>query len=246
MQVLECSQTLLAEVVAYVNAGGTVFVDSGAFSHYRRAIKAGEDGRLAEPPLDFGHVLARYEWLATQVIAPRRLFVVAPDVVGDAAASLAALGQWRDRVRQLIACGVEVLVPIQEDRTGGLSSSQTYGQIARMLGTRDFRLAVPANAAAMSDAALRELCRRVRPSRLHLLGIAAHRKRLVQMVSIIRRVCPRADITCDANRLTAWCATRLARTQRRIETQELASALMGESRYTEIVQEIDASADRYV
>lgn len=98
---LTTAQTILT-LPRYLNSGGHVFVDSGAFTAER----------TGEPP-NWDKVLSCYENLAALTVRPGALHVVAPDKVGDQDETLRLLAQHQPRIGALINAGVRVIVPLQ-------------------------------------------------------------------------------------------------------------------------------------
>lgn len=175
-------------MAGYVARGGQVFVDTGAFTAHTK-------GR----PLDWTATIARYRMLARQ---PGNGFhIVMPDVIGDQAASLALLARHRDVVRDVMASRHEALVPIQK---GSLTPYRAWREAVRILGSDQFTASVPSNAAAFTPQDLANLFDGPeKPHRVHLLGIAGNKKRLAELVRVIRTRSPDTIITSDANRLRA-------------------------------------------
>jgi len=176
----------------YLASGGAVFVDSGAFSELKTQI---------EP--DFPAVLATYKRIAESTldfgITPASLYVVAPDKVGDQWASIERLCKYENEVRELIAMGVKVIVPIQ---TGPLAAADLIDTIAVILETRDFTVGIPSNAAAMSVAE----CATLKHHSFHILGRVQKDPEQIARILALRAQQPDAQITADAN----WLRSRLA------------------------------------
>lgn len=215
VQILDTSARVRAQIVDYLDRGGQVFVDSGAFPAFMRGVA-----------VDFPLVLARYQELAQRTRRPQNLALVFPDVVGDQAATLALLAEHQVALRQLLSRGVDALVPFHR---GPLKQFCAFDRVAELLGTRDFRPAIPANRAALPARDLTELLRHARPQRIHFLGIAARRARLLELVAQVRRQCPRCDISSDANRLRSWVGPGgpLARAQTEVFEELLDEARCG-------------------
>lgn len=175
-------------IVAYNGTGGRVFVDSGAFGAYRRG------GRVA-----FAEVLARYEALLGRAANKGALALVMPDLVGDQQGTLAELKRYRVEVRQFITAGADVIVPLQK---GAHALAAFYHVVVAALGTNNFRVGLPARAAAVTEAELLTFVAEVAPRRLHLLGIARS-KRFAPLVARIGELAPATHVSADANHLRA-------------------------------------------
>jgi hypothetical protein len=175
-------------LVEYNGAGGLAFVDTGAFGAFRRG------GRV-----DFDEVLARYRSLLARARRRGALALVMPDVVGDQGATLDLLLKHRDQVREFVAAGADVIVPLQK---GALDLAAFYAVVVEALGTDDFRVGLPTREAAVGEGELLEFVAAVRPARLHLLGIARGR-RFAPLVGHIAALSPRTHVSSDANHLRA-------------------------------------------
>jgi len=176
-------------MLEYARRGGQVFVDTGAFTAFQK-----------QEPMDWPKVMQAYRRIIEQGEGGR-LHVVAPDVIGDQAASLDVLEQYRDQVLELMDHGHDVLVPVQK---GAMSPYIAWRAATHILGTDDFTASVPSNAAAFTPADLTNLVSGPeKPPRIHLLGIAGNKKKLAELVRIIRQHSPDTIITSDAARIRA-------------------------------------------
>ena len=182
---------LLLVLPRYLDRGGSVFVDSGAFG----AFKSGK-------PMDWPNILSTYKLLASMTDRPEGLYVVAPDVVGDQAQTLALLDEWTSEVRELVMIGCKVIVPIQ---VGILSGRAMIERVSAILGTPDFIAGVPSNKAAMSA----EECAALRHHAFHILGRVQDDEEQRIRVYGLRATNPAARITADAN----WLRSRLKNIQ---------------------------------
>jgi hypothetical protein len=166
----EISKPGMAVVADAISAGKPFFVDSGAFQAFKAAMKAGKP-EMAH--LDFDKVFERYDALSEMVceragpLERGLLMMVAPDVIGDQAATLALLEKHAAQVARWIERGHEVVVPFQR---GALKQSEVFDRVTKILGA-PFVVGIPTAEAAMSNAELRELLARpYKPDRLHILG----------------------------------------------------------------------------
>ena len=162
----------LAAMIVDIEA--RTFVDSGAFSLFKKGLK--EDGVEA---LDFNKIIGRYESLVDNIVTidpaekfpespTGTLLLVMPDIVGDQAGSLELLSKHKAAIRQWTYSGsVRAIVPLQ---TGDRSLSKAYNVAVNSLGTEDFVVGIPANEAAVSPEELREFIRTTKPKGLHFLG----------------------------------------------------------------------------
>jgi hypothetical protein len=156
----ELSARMRREVATYASRGGKVFVDSGAFPAFRKGLE-----------LDFDQVFETYFDLAWATERPANLFLVAPDVVGDQAATFELLARYRGALGQLSDLGVTLLVPIQK---GELEIAAAYERTLELLPAavlrREWIVALPFNAHAWDSADAVELAISTHHGRIHLLG----------------------------------------------------------------------------
>lgn len=203
--ITELSRNGMQRVADAIRAGKPVFVDSGAFSAFMQAMRA---GRSKESLTDFDETLSRYDELAalagegTSRLERGLLTFVAPDVVGDQTATLKLLEQHKQRVMDWMEAGIEVIVPFQK---GPLKQSEMYRRVAEILSGNDFVVGIPSNAQALSSEDLHELLRQpYKPERLHILG-AVNSKRMEERMQVIREeyVDDVPGVTADANLVRA-------------------------------------------
>lgn len=188
-----------------------VFVDSGAFAAFQ-----------AERRLDFRRrVYPVYERIMSALDAchdnpfcdrleppidadvRRRLWLAAPDVVGDARASRRLLERHAPILRPWMDRGFSLLVPLQRGE-GRWSAAASYAAACDVLGTDDFVVGVPSRAEAFSAADLEQFLRQAQPARLHLLGLGRDRSAWLARLPILDRWLPRASLSCDANRFRVF------------------------------------------
>lgn len=188
VQIGDLSEPMAGLLAEYNAKGGLLFIDSGAFGAFRK-------GRA----INFQRVLAAYRALIAQLPRKSGVALVMPDVIGDQAATLALLRQYADEIVAFIAEGCDVIVPIQK---GGLSLAEAYAAIIGILGTDQFRVALPSNKVAVTTEEAIEFAAQVMPRGIHLLGIAKQ-KRFAALVAGLRRAAPAARLSSDANFLRA-------------------------------------------
>jgi GNAT superfamily N-acetyltransferase len=205
----ELSPAMQQKVADHLRAGGQVFVDSGAFG--------------ATP--DFPRVLQLYADLAGA--NAKNLHVVAPDVVGDQAATVALQNQHRAAVQALVDQGVNVIVPIQKGPSG---IGEQIALVHDLFGPRAV-IGIRFNKSAYSLEELVDGLRRIppasRPSAVHLLGIGERNAKYTEALAAIRQASPGTRISSDSNRLSAMFVTgRPAHTDARARTDDRAEAAM--------------------
>ena len=182
------TSALVLTLPRYLDRGGKVFADSGAFSSW-----------LTGESIDWHDLLGRYDTLALMTVHPENLHVVAPDQVGDQAGSLALLETWAAKVRDLIEQGCHVIVPIQ---TGSIPGQAMIERVATILGTRRFIVGVPSNRAAMGV----DECRTLTHHAFHVLRRVQADEEQVERIGALRAGNPGAAVNADAN----WLRSRMA------------------------------------
>lgn len=178
----------------YLDQGGKVFVDSGAFG----AFQSGEC-------MDWSKVLNVYECIAEGTDAPENLWVVSPDKIGDQDQTLVLVAEWKARILGLIDLGCHVIVPIQ---CGVLPGQAMIDAVASILGTHAWVAGIPSNKEAMSVAE----CATLDHAAFHILGRVQVDQAQFDRVSALRACNPDALITADANWMRSRLTTILAMT----------------------------------
>lgn len=210
--------------------GGSVFVDSGAFTLFTAAMRGkARNGRHTtgidlEPygfetgtkgeAMDFRAVLARYEELVSQMQsaaedagfddaddpAHAKVMLVMPDVVGDQSESIAMVASYAGLIRGWQ--GMKSVRPIIPIQRGDAPLADAYDAIVKLVGD-DFIVGIPSSEEAVSNEELEQFIRARgdKIEAIHILG-AASGKRLDPKIAIIRRFTGnRIEITADANML---------------------------------------------
>lgn len=178
---------MTASVPRYLDDGGFVFVDSGAFTSERTGAE-----------ICWENILGRYEFIADVTDRPENLFVVAPDKVGDQDETLRLIDMYRGRLCALIARGVNVIVPLQ---VGTISPQAMIDRVGELLSCRTFIAGIPSNKAAMSI----EDCRTLNHTKFHILGRVQVDAEQEMRIEALRSINPIAMITADAN----WLRSRI-------------------------------------
>ena len=219
---------LLRLVRATRNDPTPIFVDSGAYR---------ETSGTTYTEADWDHVLDRYRRVAEAAGpgsrgAPPRVFVVAPDVVGNFAGTEARLGGRGPALQALVAAGAHVLLPLQpgpgtlverEARlraaagvgpAGSVSSRDPHGREAvhpAFPWTKKAKPHPPLESASGDSVAA--FLRARRPDRVHFLGVgekstaaSAPQGTWVQIVATVVRASPQTQLQADANKLGAMTA----------------------------------------
>ena len=188
---------------AVVNQKAAVFVDSGAFSAFRRGLKSGEF-----EPLDFNAILARYDAIldsvgryaeqdGEQTSYPRPLLVM-PDVVGSQADSLALIREHRNWIAAEVQGNLsQPIIPIQK---GEMSMAEAYRQVVQLVGSDDFIVGIPSNEEAVTPDELRQFLADAKPRAIHILGAASDAKLQPRLESVVAAgLAGKVQVTADAS-----------------------------------------------
>lgn len=180
-----------------------VFADSGAFSEVDR-----EGNVVAEISDDAWVERMRTMHLLAATFGPPaplgdhgpRLWLVAPDRVGNQPETLRRLALHAEAVRACHALGARVVVPIQRGR---MTVAAFDRACCEALGFEDFTRGIPGNKVAMPAEELEAFLRARRPVRIHLLGVGPRGRSYGPLTTLIRRVMGEVELTCDSNALAA-------------------------------------------
>lgn len=202
----EMGTKVLDKIVTYLDRGGRVFVDSGAFGAHNA-------GRV----IDFEQeVFPHYDYLVERTTRPAGLMLVMPDVVGDQRATLQLQRTHLPRIIGWIESGVEAVFPVQNPDSDPVG---VYREIRALIGDRPHTVGVPSNKHAWSASQVVSFAAAVKPARMHLLGLAREGI-LRQLARDIAAVSPLTRLSCDSCQVIAHAGAgrRLTdRTRSRLE-----------------------------
>ena len=211
---------------AILNYRTPAFIDSGAFSAFRKQIK----GQPVDP-IDFDRVLAKYDEILTKIGElnpeerqdyPRPRFVM-PDVVGDQDASVGLVNRYKNWIATEVRGNLsDPIVPIQK---GPRSLSEVYDEISNILGTRNFIVGVPSQEEAISKADLAEFLKTSQPTKIHFLG-AASDKKLNPLLALVAQHSPNTEVSADASKVRSSILSGVA--QGKTREQAIQDALRAE------------------
>ncbi|MGN5477644.1 hypothetical protein ACTMU2_14145 [Cupriavidus basilensis] len=164
--------------------------------------------------MDFDAVLQKYEQLqqyiaeanpAEEQITPP-MFVM-PDVVGDQAASLALVEQYRGWIKAETEFQVSrPVVPLQR---GDLSLSAAYAKVVEILGSDRFIVGIPSNAAAITPEEFIAFLRESKPKAVHILGALADSRLSPRLQQIVEAgLDADIEVSADANILRSKILTK--------------------------------------
>ncbi|HEJ4407899.1 TPA: hypothetical protein SL557_000178 [Pseudomonas aeruginosa] len=204
------TQQLFGAIPRFIREGGSLFIDSGAFTAFRK----GE-------PMEWKRVFQVYDLVISTTDGSPNVSIVAPDVVADQQATFALWKEHRDLIRFWIDSGVRVIVPLQ---TGPMPADQLLQAAIELLGTDRFCAGIPSNEAAMSPAE----CSLLRHHDFHILGRVKLNDEIAAKVAALKANSPEANLTADAN----WLRSRTRKAGRLREAMPIQ---MFESRRTQAV-----------
>jgi hypothetical protein len=183
---LTLGQKILA-IPKYLDKGGKVFVDSGAFGAYQ-----------TKSEMDWSKVLGIYESICMNCENRSNLWVVSPDKIGDQDATLELLGIWRKRIVDLIDDGCNVIVPLQ---CGSIGGAEMIQKVTDLLGCSNWVAGIPSNKEAMSI----EECGTLNHGAFHILGRVQQDEEQISRIEALLLNNQNAVLTSDAN----WLRSRL-------------------------------------
>lgn len=198
------SDTVINRLVNAARSGIKVFIDSGSFTAFAKK-KPYTEADWDRVVRDWRRIL---DQLSDQHIG--NVYVVAPDVIGDHAATLEVQSYMIEQVQDLIDRGANVIVPVQKSADGTLSTnvadaSDSFGEFEKLI------IGIPFNAEAWSLEDVVEFVGQQLHDRIHLLGIGP--KRLGPVMEAISEADPEVTVSADATQLRARIGTGRALTQ---------------------------------
>lgn len=197
-----------------VNLDTQVFIDSGAFSNFKKSIKEQSQGRTVEA-LDFDKILSKYDLIIDEISKvnvvektdyPKPMLVM-PDVIGNQKASLDLINKHKNWIATSIS--MDLSVPIIPIPLGDLSLSDAYSNIIEILKSNTlgididptrFIVGIPSNAEAISRENLAAFLKESKPPRIHFLGAAADRN-ISPLIDIVSQNSPETQVTADASKV---------------------------------------------
>ncbi|AMR78563.1 LPD1 domain-containing protein [Cupriavidus nantongensis] len=218
----ELSDAALRELAdRIVNMRARVFVDSGAFGLFKRGLKNGDT-----QPMNFDAVLRKYgqlqQYIAEANPAEERVtppMLVMPDVVGDQAASIDLVRQYRDWIK--VETEFRVSRPVVPLQRGDLSLSEAYAKVVEVLGSDRFVVGIPSNAAAITPEEFITFLRESKPKAVHILGALADSRLAPRLQQIVDAgLDADIEVSADANILRSKILTKDAPAEGRAERIE--------------------------
>ncbi len=220
----EVTVKVRAKIVSYVDRGGRVFVDSGAFGAFR----AGKE-------MDFEElVFPVYDELCRRARRRQGLLLVMPDCVGDQRRTLELQQLHIERIHRWIDSGAEAVFPLQDANVAPLHA---YERLLALLDDRPHTLGIPSNARAWRPHQVVDFVRRARPDRVHLLGLARDSV-LQQLARDIGEHSPATRLSCDACALTAHAGRGRRLTDRAKSRLESAVAAAEQGDYGDVLPDL--------
>lgn len=183
-----------------------IFVDSGAFS-IGRALMKYEDGEseVKPDPIDFDKVMKMYIKLIEhksypQDSDPKQFYFVAPDVIGNPTASLDALKKYKNKLREIIDKGANLIVPLHD--SSEIPMWEFHKETKKIL-KRDFIAGIPTVKGVTKLERFIEYMKKVPVGKIHFLGMGYFGKYYRPFIEAVQCYNPRATVYLDAVRLTA-------------------------------------------
>ena len=181
-----------------VNPKTMLFFDSGAFSEIDK------NGNIVKP-IDWNKVIGLY-FQAVNAYGDR-LYIVAPDRIGDQKESLRRLEAYLDRLQVFR----NVIIPLQSNAFGkgkGLSLKQMYDKINTIVKGSGLQYrwipAIPVTQKSPYDLKdVLEFVKDVEPKRLHILGASPANPQFEMLTQTLPDLNPFLDISIDAQRISA-------------------------------------------
>jgi hypothetical protein len=206
----EISRNGIAEIANAVVDGNQVFIDSGAFSLFKRSLAA--DGDVA--PLDFDAILAKYDEIMERIAEVSedrngedempeegRVLMVMPDIVGNQTESIELARKYKDWIAgQTGPSWARPIVPIQK---GELSLADAHAKLVKILGTDHFIVGIPSNEKAVSNEELEKFLTVATPKEIHFLGSMSPKKLEPKLAAIEAAGYMPEHISADANGMRA-------------------------------------------
>lgn len=238
-----------------INLDTQVFIDSGAFSNFRKSLKEQVAGRTVEA-LDFDKIFEKYDLIIDAIDKanpeertdyPRPLMVM-PDIIGDQKASLDLIEKYKDRIA--VDIGIQTFTPIIPIPLGELSLSQAYNRILQILNSNtrgvevdptNFIVGIPSNAKAVSKEDLANFLRESKPPRIHFLGAAADRN-ITPLIETVAQNSPETAVTADASKVRSAILNGVAKGKTR--KQAIFDALYQEEDPEVILNKVSKEASK--
>ena len=184
---------------AVVDFRTPLFVDSGAYGHFRRRVSP------SAASLDFHAVLRVYDEILDAICAanaaeerlPTALLVM-PDVPGDQAASIQVLCAHHGYVSNLIKFPrlARPIIPLHQGRR---PLSWVYRDLVQHLGSDHFIVGLPAAEAALSAGVIHELFAHGTPRAVHVLGALSERRLRPRIQQVLAAASAPPGLSADAN-----------------------------------------------
>jgi hypothetical protein len=173
--VIEGTSKPMLKIAAATTATNMIFVDSGAFTAFTK-----------DQEMDWSKVLTGYMELVGEAANPSNLFLVAPDVIGNAAATMDLQTTYLDKLVFLARKGANLIVPIQKG--GHLEDARRHFEMLYSFLGSKLIVGIPSNKMAWTAQDARDIVSMLKPSRVHLLGIGPGSTRFPEYEQVIREL----------------------------------------------------------
>lgn len=178
-------------LIKYANRNGQLLLDSGAFRVFKYNLK-----HELSNTLDFQRVFERYAEIINGCFYAGTVIFVAPDVVGEQAHSLSLLLKYIEQIKQLLAEGASIMIPLQN---GPKTLTECYDFALSVIPVQyhhQIVIGLPSNAEALSASKIISFLKLTQPIRVHFLGSSES-----QLVHHAKYVSPGTELSCDSTRL---------------------------------------------
>ena len=176
----------MIEKVRKATGENPIFVDSGAFT----AFTQGKE-------MNWGAVLFKFRQLVEGAANPGNLYLVAPDVIGNAAETFSMQKRYEGPLKALAKSGANIIIPMQK----GASLKQMADHFEDMesrLDSDNLVLGLPSNKQAWTPVEAARIIEEVKAGTIHLLGIGPGNPRYMAFMDEISKLGKKYEIFTDS------------------------------------------------
>jgi len=182
------SKPAIAELLALGGSGLPIFIDSGAFSEVDRKLNV--VAPISEE--EWERIFDVFEQMARA--HGEHAFPVAPDRVGDQAATIRLWKKYAPRVKRLQRLGARVIVPLQRGR----KSLKTMFEAATGVFGSNFVVGLPMMKGAYEPDEVIDFVAEAKPTAVHLLGMGREAPAAGMLAAGIAEVSPKTELLMDS------------------------------------------------
>ncbi len=188
---------LLEMIENFAGSPSGLFIDSGAFGEVDFVPYPVVNKKRELHAADWERVFDLYQW-AAETWRPTRLYVVAPDRVGDQEHTLKLLGLYSHYVAAIASQRVNIIVPVQKGR---MSMGAFFKIECDILGLRELPIAgIPLKKDATTPDELYAFAETLPfwNCRIHLLGKGPAAPFYEELIHTLKAIRPQLTITSDS------------------------------------------------